>query len=170
MRLTLTPRWMFWMGVVLVVASLVLQAALLPALYAIGGQQLASNNFAWSLVGVSATVLLPLGAASVALSFIGRALEPVETDTDDPDADLQPWPRKVSTRVMFWFGAACVVIGLLLEALLPVWRSSPVRPDSLLVYVVAYVLPPLAAVAIPLGVILIPGAWVLRMIEARRTD
>lgn len=88
----LTPERAFRTGVVLVVVSVVLEGALVPTLYAVGGQPLASNEVAWTLVRVVSTVLLPLGAAFVVLSLIGRALEPVKP-TGDADADADGTTR-----------------------------------------------------------------------------
>lgn len=65
-----------------------------------------------------------------------------------------------------WTGCALVVIGLVIQGFLPEWAMATPGSTSMLVYIVAYLLPAVAAVAIPLGVLLIPGAWVLRLIES----
>ncbi|WP_157156192.1 hypothetical protein [Diaminobutyricimonas sp. LJ205] len=164
---SVTPRRAFWMGVVLVISSATLQVGLLPALFAIGGQELAATDLAWAIMTACSTVVLPLGAALVVLSFVGGALEAVPAAVADPDDPA--WPKRLSPRAAAWTGCTFVVLGLALRTALPGWQMATAAPsDSLLPHVLAYVVYPIAVVLVPIGILLMPAAWVLSMIESRR--
>lgn len=164
---SVVPSRAFWIGVGFMVASLVVQAGLVRVLYSLGGQELASNDAVWVILTACSTVLLPLGAALTVLSFIGRALEVVPAGVADPDRPA--WPRALAPGTAFWSGCVLLLVGLLLRMLLPEWQMATMAPtDSLLPYVLAYVVDPLAVVFVPVGILLIPAAWVLSMIEASR--
>jgi uncharacterized membrane protein YhaH (DUF805 family) len=163
----MTSRRAFWMGVALIVVSVAVQVGHIPVLLAIGGQELAANDVTWAISTACSTLLLPLGAALAVLSFVGAALEAPPAAVVDPDDPV--WPKRLSPRAAFWIGGALILIGLVLRMLLPEWQMATTVPsDSLLPYVLEFVVYPLAVVFVPIGILLMPAAWVLSMIESRR--
>ncbi|MCU1442401.1 MAG: hypothetical protein JWQ59_551 [Cryobacterium sp.] len=171
---TLTPVRGFWLGVVLTVVGLGINTFLITALFAIGGQVVASSDVVWFVVTASAAVVLPLGMTFMALSLVARApdrpvgiaAEPRE-DAEGPE-DPPSLPPRLNSRNALVTGLVLAALGLVCQLNLANWTQAIQADATFLRDFVVYLGPPLNALMLPLGVLLLPCAWILRILEERQ--
>lgn len=152
----MTPSWGFWLGVVLTLLGLAGGLFFIRAMAAIGGQPLAASDLAYSVAATFSAVVLPLGLMFVVFSLVARALEPTRV------------PPRVTSRIALATGVVLVVIGMISELYLQDWIQAIQADATFMRDFVVYLGPPLNALLLPLGVLLIPCAWILRIIEERQ--
>ena len=152
----MTPSWGFWIGVALTLLGLAVGIFFIRAMAAIGGQTLAASDFVYFVNAFFSAVVLPLGMTFVVLSLVARALE--STDV----------PPRVSSRIALATGLVLVLIGMVSEVYLQSWMQAIQADATFLRDFVIYLGPPLNALMLPLGVLLLPCAWILRIIEDRQ--
>ncbi|MBC7443767.1 MAG: hypothetical protein H7311_14825 [Ramlibacter sp.] len=169
---SMTPVRGFWLGLVLTVLGLAGGALFFNAVLAVGGQSLASSVVVRVVVTVAVSVMLPLGVTFVALSVVARALGRRSVvravDPVDPREDIPSMPPLVSSRTAVVTGLVLLVVGLVLQLFLAQWTQEIQGDETFLRDFVVYLGPPLDAFILPLGVLLIPCAWILRIIEEPR--
>lgn len=169
----MTPVRGFWLGVVLTLVGPAVASLLIGAMFAIGGQTLASSDFVRFVNNLFGGVVLPLGMTFVVLSVVARALEstgrPMISAAGFREGieDTPSVPPRVSSRIAFVTGLVLVVIGMASELYLHDWIQEIQADATFLRDFVLYLGPPLNALMLPLGVLLIPCAWILRIIEER---
>ena len=167
----MTPSWGFWLGVVLTLLGLAVGLFFLRAMAAIGGQPQAAGDFAYVVNVFFGAVVLPLGMTFVVASLVARALESNHRSMisaaglrDDPESASSVPPR-VSARVALATGLVLVVVGMVSELYLQHWIQAIQADATFMRDFVVYLGPPLNALMLPLGVLLIPCAWLLRIIS-----
>lgn len=172
-RVLPTPRGAMWLGIGLTVVGLAAQwLSLLAAVFQEAPQQPALNAIFW-VMNVLQGIALPLGVAFLAFTLVARAVvrtETLEVENDDDEQDdeeREPAPRVFSSRVVLISGIVLVVVGFALSQSLRNWVSSAASDPGLWQDFVFYILPLLEPVLLPLGIVLIPCAWLLRLLESR---
>jgi hypothetical protein len=170
---TLTPVRGFWLGW-FSPSSAWAYTFLITALFAIGGQVVASSDVVWFVVTASAAVVLPLRMTFMALSLVARALdrpvgiaaEPRE-DAEGPE-DPPSLPPRLNSRNALVTGLVLAALGLVCQLNPANWTQAIQADATFLRDFVVYLGPPLNALMLPLGVLLLPCAWILRILEERQ--
>lgn len=169
-RVLPTPRGALWLGIALIVVGVAAQwLVLLATVFQEQQNQPAMDAVFWVMRALQG-VATPMGIAFVAFSFIARAVvrtETLEVDDTEDDEEHDPAPRAISSRVVLVLGIALVVIGFLVVSYLDSWRFAISGDPGLARDFVFYVAPYIEPVLLPLGILLIPCAWVLRLLESR---
>ena len=170
----MTPSWGFWLGVVLTFLGLAVGVFFIRAMIAVGGQSQAASDFVYFVNAFFSGVVLPLGMTFVVLSLVARALESTHRSllsaagSREGIEDTPSLPPRVSSRIALVTGVVLVVIGLVSQLYLQNWIQAIQADATFLRDFVVYLGPPLNALMLPLGVLLIPCAWILRIIEDRQ--
>ncbi|TFD81158.1 hypothetical protein [Cryobacterium fucosi] len=169
----LTPVRGFWVGAVLTVLGLAVGTFLITVMFGLGGgQELASNEAVRFVVYFFAGALLPLGLTLMALSLVARALvhppSISETGLTEDREDAPSVPPRVNSRIAVAIGLALLVLGLASQLYLEQWTFAIQGDATFFRDFVVYLAPLLNAVMLPLGVLLIACAWILRIVEERR--
>ena len=169
----LTPARGFWGGLVLTLFGLAIGTTLIPVMIGLGaGQELLSSVGVRVAGNFFAGALLPLGMTLMALSLVARAMvHPTgigETGLREDREDAPSVPPRVSSRAMLVIGLVLMVLGLLTQLYLEQWMFSVQDDATFFRDFVVYLGPGLNAVMLPLGVLLIACAWILRIVEERR--
>jgi len=172
MARTLTPARGFWTGLVLTVLGLVAVRLLYTSLFGPLSQDLVSSDL-MRFVGVLLPgFVLPLGMALMVASVVVRALvgksmvtipEPDEASEDSPT-----WPLRLTSRTALVLGLVFAAVGLVFELNISTWTQTIQGDSTFLRDFVVYLGGPLSDLVLPLGVLLIAGAWILRTIEDRQ--
>ncbi|MEB0288029.1 hypothetical protein QN355_15885 [Cryobacterium sp. 10S3] len=171
MACTLTPARGFWIGLVLTVLGLVAVRLLYTSLFGAVNPDWLSSDLV-RLVGVLFPgVLLPLGMALMVASVVVRALadkaavtirDPLEAAEDAPT-----WPLRLTSRAALILGLVLAAIGFVVQLNISTWTQTIQGDSTFLRDFVVYLGGPLSDLLLPLGVLLIAGAWILRTIEDR---
>ncbi|MBG6237863.1 hypothetical protein IWX78_000818 [Mycetocola sp. CAN_C7] len=162
----LTPRRGFWLGVILAAIGMLGSTVFLTAAFALGGQELASNDAVWTLQ-IAFGVLVPLGAAFLVASLVAGRIASIGKATGQRanDADgTSSATRRVSAGAAVAVGCALLVGGLILESpFVQLYQSSgqppSVETDFLLVVTT------LTGLMLPIGVVLVPAGWLLALLD-----
>lgn len=168
----LTPVRGFWIGVVLTVVGLVGGMVLFPSMFALGGQELMANRGIYFVATFIPSVVFPLGLTLMVMSLIADALDPRQRNSDtslasDPDA-APALPLRINSRIALAAGLVLLALGLVFQVFFEDWFQAIQGDETFLRDFVVYLGPPLSQLLLPLGVLLIPCAWVLRLLEERR--
>ena len=170
----MTPSWGFWFGVVLTLLGLAVGLFFIRAMAAFGGQSQAASDVAYFVDALFSAVVLPLGMTFVVSSLVARALESnyrsmlSAAGSREGIEDTPSAPPRVSSRIALATGLVLVVIGMVSELYLQNWIQAIQADATFMRDFVVYLGPPLNALLLPLGVLLIPCAWILRIIEERQ--
>lgn len=164
----LTPRRGWWLGAVLALIGLLTGNLVVTAAFALGGQELASSLLVWVVITLGG-IALPLGAAFLVASIVAGQIHRVRAHVAAEaaaSADEPRLPPRLSSRVAIVLGIVFLVAGVTLDA--SMWQPpqttgefTPVENDLL------SVLWFLSALLTPIGVVLLPGGWLLGMLEDR---
>lgn len=160
------PKSAFWLGVGMIVVS---QAAQFLLLLAANPQMQGDGNAVDAVVTIVSVfnLLLPLGVAFVALSLVCRALVRASRH-DGGDAAEDPAQRDAfSPWNVLIAGVVLVAVGFLLDIYLVGWMQAASANRSLGRDFVFYLLPLVRSIALPLGILLVPSAWLLSVVQPR---
>lgn len=169
----LTWKQLLWTGIVLTGVGLFARLYLVPLVFALWGDSgLNSSVLHWTQAALG-HVVFHVGLALIALLLVIWAIEHDASATGAPENSslaegtvpaAAPAPRAL-VRV-FWIGVVLVVLGLILQESLVQWQldllgavdvAGGIARDFL-----GLVGAPLTAVAMPLGVLLSTGSFVVR--------
>lgn len=164
----LTPRRGWWLGAVLTLVGLLIGNLLVTATFALGGQELASSVFVWVVIALGG-IALPLGAAFLVASIVAGQIHRSRAHVAPEgaaSADEPRLPPRLSSRAALVLGIVFLVAGVTLDA--SMWQPpqttgefTPVENDVL------SILWFLSALLTPIGVVLLPGGWLLGILEDR---
>lgn len=173
---TLTWKQLLWAGIALTVVGLFARLYLVPLVFTLWGNDAVDNPVLhWTQAALS-HVVFQVGLALIASLLVIWAIERnasaagasahgyVDEGTAPPAASA---PRTL-VRV-FWIGAALVVLGLILQESLAQWQHDLLGAVDVEGGIARDILwlvgAPLKAVAMPLGVLLSTGSFVVRTLE-----
>jgi hypothetical protein len=164
MPANLSARALLWIGIGLVVASVLLQLARDLVYRVTDPNSLQSLATSWwfESFSVALVLLVPLGTWTVAASFVARLIE------RGTIAPAHPATR-ITAAGVFWTGVVLTLAGLLVGASLDSWMSSLVaqgRP-SIALDALNLVVSPLRNVIVPLGLALLPASVLMKKLETR---
>lgn len=163
----LSARAMLWIGITLLVASVVSQAALDFVFRTAGTEFINDLQVSWwyPLFQFVPAVLLPLGAVCTAAFFVGNAVERLPGITPEPGR--RP---AIPAAWLFWTGLVLIVLGLLVEASLQDWLAglNAQGRTSLALDALNLVVTPLRMVLTPLGLALPPASVLVKKVRAVR--
>ncbi len=166
----LTPRRGWWLGVALTLLGMIGSTLLITAALALGGQELATSLPVWVLLATFG-VAVPLGAGFLIAAIVaGRILRfPARTERSSPTSEVEVegalFP-KLSARVALLMGLGLLLAGLIVDVsmLQPPQTTGEfpsIENDVLTILVF------LSGLLTPIGIVLVPGAWLLGMVESR---
>lgn len=162
----LTPRRGWWLGAVLALIGLLVSNLIITVTFALGGQELASSLPVWIVITLGG-IAVPLGAAFLVASIVAGQIHRVRATVGaeaTASADEPRLPPRLRPRVAIVLGIVFLVVGVALDA--SMWQPpqttgefTPIENDlfSILWF--------LSALLTPIGVVLIPGGWLLGMLE-----
>lgn len=172
MARTLTPARGFWIGLVLTVLGLVAVRLLFASLFGPLSPDLLSSDLVRFVGVVLPGLVLPLGMALMVASLVVRALvdKSVITISDPHEApeDTPTWPLRLTSRTALVLGLLLATIGVIVQLNISTWTQTIQGDSTFLRDFVVYLGGPLSDLLLPLGVLLISGAWILRTIEDRQ--
>ena len=160
-----SARAILWIGIGVVAASVLLQLARDVTFRLVDQdslQDLANNSWLFDSVYLALTLLVPLGAMLIAVSFVARLIERGTESAAGP-AD------RITAAGVFWTGIVLTLLGLLVGASLESWMGTLVaqgRP-SIALDALNIVVSPLRNVVIPLGLALLPASVLMKKLEVR---
>ncbi|MCI4659504.1 hypothetical protein [Cryobacterium zhongshanensis] len=168
----LTPVRGFWIGVVLTVLGLVTVRLLYSTLYGPLNLGWLSSDLVQFAGVLFQGVVLPLGMALMVASLAVRALADTSVVTrsdrhEDPE-DTPTWPLRLTARTALVLGLVFAAIGVIFQMNVSTWTQTIQGDSTFLRDFVVYFGGPLSDLVLPLGVLLIAGAWILRTIEERQ--
>ncbi|MDY7542923.1 MULTISPECIES: hypothetical protein [unclassified Cryobacterium] len=172
MARTLTPARGFWIGLVMTVLGLVTVRLLYTSLFGPFSPDFLSTGL-MQFVGVLLPgLVLPLGMALMVTSVVVRALADESVISivkpDEATEDTPTWPLRLTSRAALLLGLAFAAIGLVAELNISTWTQTIQGDSTFLRDFVVYLGGPLSDLLLPLGVLLVAGAWILRTIEDRQ--
>ncbi|RZU65933.1 hypothetical protein EV379_2276 [Microterricola gilva] len=161
MKPWLNPKRALWLGIVLTLVGFA--SRWLPVLLA--PTQLRSDTDAITIaVALGYGVATQLGIAFVAFSLLGHVLVGTVGRATAEDGEGVHLRRTFTPRRVLVLGCALAVVGFLLEVFLVNWTQAVSGQGGLVRDFVFYLVPLLRTVLLPLGVLLIPGAWLLQLL------
>jgi hypothetical protein len=169
----LSARHFFWVGLGLTAAGLFVAQYLVGVVYGLWGP-LAINTGPWpALMNTLGPVLVPLGVVMLACSLIARVIE-TQSDPTLRTSRWRPMPPMLTARQVLWTGVVLSVVGFILTGsisdLLMGFQGSSDLSSKLARDLLEFVGLPVTVVALPLGIALVPCAFIVRMLESRVSD
>ena len=164
----LKPRGALWLGTGLILFGLVTEQLLLlgVAQQQSGEQQQAVIDavvFASSLVS---GIVVPLGHAFVGFAVLGQALRGVGRRAVNDGGEDDQIDRMLTPGRVLVLGVLLTAAGFALSLVHNDWAQAASARGGILRDVVFTVVPVLRTVLLPLGILLIPGAWLLRLLTS----
>lgn len=172
-RVLPTPRGATWLGVALILLGSSAQWLIFPATAFQGANNGVALDATFTVMRVLQMVALPLGIAFLAFSIVARAVVRTETlevedeHDDGPEEEREAAPRVFSSRAVFVAGIVLIVVGYLTTSYLQQWASAISGDAGLAQDFIFYVAPMIEPALLPLGILLVPCAWALRLLESR---
>jgi hypothetical protein len=166
-----SARVLFWTGLIVVVGSFLVLSVLPWAVYYLGGSALGSRAFQVmsELVGL---VVGPLGIAFLAVSFIGFTLERrrVVSARRVVSPTGHAIPSAVRAPILLLAAAALITVGVTLTLNLGTWMVDLAGRTSILGDLLGLFGGPLEATLLPLGIVLVPVSFIVRMLDAETDE
>lgn len=162
-----TARRIFWIGVILVLIRALLGIFALDLMYRAWGPQSTALE-AWGTVGSPLLLVLgPLGCALIAVSLVVKHLESPHLTTTDPGEVVERTaPPTMSSRQILWTGIILTVVGIVIMTSLNGWMYSFSGSKTIMSDILMYLGIPANILAVPLGVVLIPCSFIVRVLES----
>jgi hypothetical protein len=168
----LSARQLFWTGVVLTAAGAAVGPYLATAVYTVWGPDAINSEPFLAIMGMLWPVLVPLGVVVLACSVIARAIESQSYSTSGTHGRGRMPPR-LTARQIFWSGLILAIVGSIVMAMTTnLFMDLSGRSDlsaNLLRDLWSFLGLPVTEVAVPLGIALVPCAFIVRMLESRES-
>lgn len=167
-----SARQLFWTGIALTAVGVFVGQYLVTIVITLWGEHAISSSPLPSILQPVDALLVPLGAVVLACSLIARTIESQTTPVSHLHASgRRALPPRLTAKQILWAGIVLVTVGLILTAsigdfFMQLSGSSDVSAN-LARDLLGFVGVPLTAVAVPLGIALVPCAFVVRMLESR---
>ena len=164
-----SARELFWGGLGLAVVGVLVEQFLSIVVYSLWGPDAINTAPFRVLVDTLWPVVMPLGVVVLASSVIARVIESQSSSPSETDG-ARRLPPKLTARQILWAGVIMVLVGLLMTSMSNLLINLSGRSDlsaNLARDLWTFIGAPLAAIAVPLGIALVPCAYIVRMLESR---
>ena len=169
----LSARQLLWAGLVLTAVGVFVGQYLFAVVYSTWGADAIDGGPLRVFMDTVGPVLLPLGVVVLGCSLIARVIESPPDSTSRTNR-WRPMPPRLTARQIFWSGVILAIVGtILMAATSNLFLDLSGRSDlsaNLARDLWNFLGFPLTVVAVPLGIALVPCAFVVRMLESRVSD
>jgi hypothetical protein len=171
----LSARQVLWSGVILTALGVFVENYLGIVVVGAGGSDALNSDWWFVLAGIVGPVAVPVGTVLIACSSLVRI---VELGTRPGGSETDRMPPRFTARRLAWAGLVLIVVGLVLS-FLPAFSvlggasaglSGGTDLSSNLARDLMFVAGPVASLALPLGVALLPCSLVAKVLETRAGD